>query len=229
MPLAYPDYESIRDMYTVGIEAMFGLISKSVSGKKAKLTENLLEAIVHLTWRELGGEASRLSIGRRHVTVPIDADYVRNLMPESTRNHVQQDVGQYIYKLELDKGVRIDDWLVLAVECKAYMDNTMIRRTLKDFELASMADPKLIFCVFQLENGLTGDYGDPNKLEYLGSKLTHTLLSYSPEVRLGIITLLDGNRSSSKPIHNRKFFKQLPIENVAVCVSKFRAILEDFV
>jgi len=106
----------------------------------------------------------------------------------------------------------------------------MLKRTLKDFELiAKLLYPNLMFCVFQLENGLGGDYGQASKSEQLGSESTHTLLSHTPAVRLEIITLLDGNRKSNREIHKRKYFKELPIENVAFCVNKFRVLLKPFV
>ena len=106
----------------------------------------------------------------------------------------------------------------------------MLKRTLKDFELiVKLLYPKLLFCVFQLENSLGGDYGEVSKWVHLGSESTHTLLSHTPTVHLEIITLLDGDRKSSKEIHKRQYFKPLHIKNVATCISKFRALLEPFI
>ncbi|MCY3723556.1 MAG: hypothetical protein OXG97_15140 [Candidatus Poribacteria bacterium] len=105
----------------------------------------------------------------------------------------------------------------------------MLRRTLRDFELALMTNPNLLFCLFQLENALGGDYGNPEKLEYLGSKSTHTLMSHSPTISLKIITLLDDNHLRAGSIHKPEYFKELPVKNVETCVSKFRALLEPFV
>jgi hypothetical protein len=231
MQLRYPDYESIIGLYTQGIYLMYD--NKRQGGKdrssKGALTENLLEAIVSLAWHEVGGEAHRFNIAKRRLNVPIDTDYVRNLTPESTRNYVEQNMEGYFYKVELDKGVEIDNQLVLAVECKAYTENAMLKRVLKDFELASIANPKLLFCLFQLENALGGDYGDPNKSEYLGSESTHTLMSHSPTVSLEIITLLDSNHHPTGLLHKPEHFKELPVENVTTCVSKFRTLLEFFV
>lgn len=229
--ITYPDCESIINLYTEGIYAMYE--NKGEGGKdrssKGKLTESILEAVVYLAWHEIGGDLSRIDIGRRLLKVPIDTDYVKNLTPKSIRNHVEQDIEGYFYKLEIDKAVQIDEQIVLAIECKSYTENTMLKRALKDFELAYIANPKLLFCLFQLENALGGDYGDPNKLEYLGSKSTHTLLSYSPKITLEIITLLDGNRNSKRAIHIPEHFKELPIENVETCVNKFKEMFTPFV
>ena len=229
MALLYPDYESIIDLYTERVRSMFGQTGGQIRGKKGKLTEILLEAIVSLAWYEMGGDAGRFNIEKRRVPIHIDENYVKNLMPESTRNYVAENVDKYIFRLELDEVVEIDNQSVLAIECKAYTENTMLRRTLKDFELVLKLYPKLRFCLFQLENSLGGDYGDPNKWEYLGSKSTHTLMSHSPTISLEIITLLDDNHGRTGSIHIPEYFKELPVKNVATCVRKFRALLEPFV
>lgn len=104
-----------------------------------------------------------------------------------------------------------------------------VKKALKDFELALQLYPKLLFCLFQLENALGGDYGEPCKMEHLGSKSTHTLMSHSPAVQLEIITLLSENRTTKKEIHQPQHFKELPIENVIACVRKFQKLLKPFV
>ena len=227
MALLYPDYGSIVDLYTEGIHSMYGLTGGQIRGKKGKLVEKLLETIVSLAWYEIG-DMSRFNIEKRRVPIPINENYVKNLMPESTRNYIVQNVDKYIFRLELDKVVEIDNQSVLAIECKSFTENTMLRRTLRDFELALKLDPKLLFCIFQLENALGGDYGDASKLVQLGSESTHTLLSHTPEVHLEIITLLDGDRKSNREIHKRQYFKELPVENVEICINKFKTLLEPF-
>ncbi len=229
--ITYPDNESIVNLYTEGIYAMYE--NKGEGGKdrssKGRLTENILEAIVSLAWHKIDGEVDRLNIERQLIKLPIDADYVRNLMPESTRIHIKQNLEGYFYKIELDKGIKIDNELVLGIECKSYTENAMLKRVLKDAELVLIVNPNLLFSLFQLENALGGDYGDPNKLEHLGSERAHTLMSHSPKVSLEIITLLDGNRNSNREIHDPEHFKELPIENVETCVNKFKNILKPFV
>ena len=230
MLLRYPDYESIVDLYTESIRSMYNMTPGQTRGAKGMLVENIVNTIVRLAWHEIGGEASRFNIQRRTGEIAIDEDYVKNLTPESVRDHVERNKGRYIYKVELDRAVQIDHELILGIECKSYIENAMLKRTLKDFELiAKLLYPKLIFCVFQLENSLGGDYGDAGKLVQLGSESTHTLLSYTPEVRLEIITLLDGDRKSNREIHKPQYFKKLPVENVALCVSKFCALLKPFI
>ena len=229
MQLHYPDYESIVELYTDRIRSMHNMTPGQIRGAKGMLVENIVDAIVHLAWHEIGGEMSRFNIQRRTGEIAIEEDYVKNLTPESVRNHVKENQGRYVYEVELDRAVEIDFKLVLGIECKAYIENAMIKRTLKDFELiAKLLYPNLIFGVFQLENSLGGDYGDAGKLVQLGSESTHTLLSHTPAVKLEIITLLDGDRKSSEPIHKPQYYKELPVENVENCVNKFRGLLEPF-
>ena len=66
MPLAYPDYESIVDLYTQSVGAMSGLAGGSTRGSKGSFVEGILvEAIVRLAWHEIGGEDNRLNIEKR--------------------------------------------------------------------------------------------------------------------------------------------------------------------
>ena len=229
MVIRYPDYESIVELYTDNIHSMYNMTPGQIRGAKGALVENMVNAIVRLAWDEIGGEGYRFNIQRRTGEIAIEEDYVKNLTPESVRRHIQRNMGKYIYKVELDRAVEIDQKLILGIECKSYIENAMLKRTLKDFELiAKLLYPELIFCVFQLENSLGGDYGDAGKPEQLGSESTHTLLSHTPDVDLEIITLLDGDRKSNREIHKPQYFKKLPVENVEICVNKFRALLAPF-
>ncbi len=230
MLLHYPDYESIVDLYTESIYAMYDMTAGQIRGAKGALVENMVDAIVSLAWHEIGGKPNRFDIRKRTGEITIEEDYVKNLTPDVLRNHIRENRGRYIYKVELDRAVEIDDNLILGIECKSYIENAMLKRTLKDFELVvKLLYPKLLFCVFQFENGLGGDYSEAGKQVHLGSEPTHTLLSHTPTVHLEIITLLDGDRKSSRAIHKPQYFKPLPIKNVESCVSKFRVLLELFV
>ncbi len=230
MPLSYPDDKSIVDLYTAGIQAMFELTGGQIRGKKGALAERIAEAIVRLAWRELGAEEDRLTVKKQTQPIYIDENYVKTLKHGYLRHDIRQNKDKYIYEIEFDRAVEIDNRFVLGVECKAFTDQTMFKRSLKEFELTlHLLFPELLFCIFQLENGLGGDYGDVSNPKQLGSGSTHTLISHSPTESLEIITLLDGNHNPNKKIHTREHFKNLPTKNVAVCVSKFRDMLADFV
>lgn len=223
----HPNSESIVRLYTERIRSMYTMAGGQIRSRKGELVEDLLDAIVWQAWHEIG-ELDRLEIRTQRVEVPINADYVRTLTPESTKAHVEENIAGYIYRVELDRAVLIDERLVLCIECKSYTENAMLKRVLKDFELTLQRHPEMLFCVFQLENALGGDYGEPCKMDYLGSESTHTLLSHSP-VRLEIITLLNGNRTTQREIHRPAHFKALRLENVEACVKKFQRLLKPFV
>ena len=224
------DYESVVDMYTDSIHSMYTMTAGEIRGAKGDLVENLVDVIVKLAWHEIGGEKDRLDIKKHTGRISIDEDYVETLTPKYVRDHIEQNKGKYIYKVELDRAVEIDNKIILGIECKSYIENAMFKRTLKDFELiVKLLYPDLLFCVFQFENSLGGDYGKVSEQRQLGSESTHTLLSHTPSVELEIITLLDGDRKSDRPIHKRDYFKELPVENIEICVNKFKNILNPFV
>lgn len=227
--LEYPDYNSIVEFYTDGVHAMFGKEPGQIRGAKGDLVEKIVDAIVFLAWHQIGGDFNRFHISQQKKTIPIHEDYVNDLPSEYIKNHIRLNKNEYVYDVELDRGVSIDGEYVLGIECKSYMENAMFKRTLKDFELiVRLIYPKLIFCVFQLENSLGGDYGDVGIVPQLGSGSTHTLLSHTPDVKLHIMTLLDGDRNSAKPIHKKEHFKKLPVENVEYCVETFKELLSPF-
>lgn len=99
----------------------------------------------------------------------------------------------------------------MGIECKAYTENAMLKRILVDFHLLKTLHPNISCYLFQLESQLGGDYSAlPETL--LGSKSTHSIMSYFESVNLNIVTLLKGERDINQPIH--KNFKPLEEENL---------------
>ena len=158
MPLAYPNYESIVNLYTQSIRLMFGQDGGSTRGSKGSFVEGILvEAIVRLAWHEIGGEENRLNIEKRTEPIAIKENYVKTLRRKYLQHHIELNKDLYIYDVEFDRAIEIDNNFVLGIECKAYTDQTMFKRSLKEFELiAKLRYPELLFCIFQLENGLGG-------------------------------------------------------------------------
>ena len=126
----------------------------------------------------------------------------------------------------MDKQVYIDDVFVLGIECKAYTENAMIKRILVDFSLLKTIYPDLNCYLFQLESQLGGDYSDLKEITF-GSKPTHTLMSYFPEVKLNVFTFLEGERKVDEPIHKKEFFKPLKREQVEKAVTLLAADLKN--
>ncbi|GAA7293267.1 hypothetical protein HpVH26_01400 [Helicobacter pylori] len=108
--------------------------------------------------------------------------------------------------MSVDKHIFVDNQLVMGIECKNYTENAMLKRILVDFHLLKTLYPNISCYLFQLESQLGGDYSAlPETL--LGSKPTHSIMSYFESVNLNIVTLLKGERNINQPTH--KNFKPL--------------------
>ena len=129
----------------------------------------------------------------------------------------------YYYNLKVDIHVYIDDIFKLAVECKAFTENAMLKRILVDFTLLKQLFPNLNFVLFQLESQLGGDYSELKKVKF-GSRSTHTLLSYF-DIDLHIITLLEGERKIDQPIHKKEHYKELKQESLIKALQVLKNLL----
>lgn len=125
---AYLAHESIVYLYTESIHAMYEMTGGQIRAAKSKLVVDLLDAIVHLSWCEMGGESNRFEVVTRRVKIPIEPDYVKNLTPKSTQNYIEKNKEGYFYPIELDLAGMIDSRLVLGIECKSYAENAMLKR-----------------------------------------------------------------------------------------------------
>jgi len=188
----------------------YGGVVRSVKGK---LQDSITKEIINLAWRSLGGKNERLSIDSKKHKIPIQKEYIMNIEDEDVKQYILSNISDYSFKLSVDKQVYIDKNLVIGIECKAYTENAMIKKILVDFSLLKIIFPNISCYLFQLESQLGGDYGDLNEIT-LGSKATHTLMSYFPSVNLKIFTFLKGERKIDKPIHKEKYFK--PLEKIQI-------------
>mgnify|MGYP001068239333 CR=1 FL=1 len=133
-------------------------------------------------------------------------------------------MNEFYYPLKTDIHVNVDGRFKIAIECKAYTENAMLKRILVDFTLLKQVYPELSFVLFQLESQLGGDYSSSNKIKY-GSPSTHTLLSYF-DIDLNIITLLEGERKVDKPIHKPEYYKALREEILLEALDVLKNLLD---
>ncbi|MCD6595485.1 restriction endonuclease, partial [bacterium] len=175
----------------------YGGILRSVKGK---LQEHITEEIIKIAWESIGGEPNRLQIDSKKHKIPIKIDYVNKIKDKNIKKHILENIDNFYYSLSVDKQVSIDDNFVLAIECKAYTENAMLKRILIDFHLLKTKFPNLSCYLFQLESQLGGDYSKLTRKTF-GSHSTHTLMSYFDDVELKIVTFLKGERKIDKPIH----------------------------
>ena len=214
----------VEQQATDNPERAYGGVIRSTKGK---LVENMATEIVSLAWRELGGDTERLTFGdTKRYHVPINSSYIREL-PTEVRREINANKGEYSYPAQVDVHVFVDKKLVMGVECKSYAENAMLKRILVDFQLLTSMNPNLICCLLQLESMLGGDYSAPIKANSvtLGSRSSHTLMSYFPDINLNIITLLEGERRVDRPIHTPGYFKEMEPERLNHVIDTFKRLL----
>ncbi len=158
--------------------------------------------------------------------MPLNRAYLARLKNPKVAQYIRRHIREYVYGLRTDVHVSVDGRLVMGIECKAYTENAMLKRILVDFMLLRQTYPDLKCVLLQLESQLTGDYGQPSKGIILGSRSTHTLLSYF-DLDLTIITLLEGERQVDKPIHKGAYYKPLEEVNLQRAVDTLKAFSLD--
>ncbi|MDO4434077.1 MAG: restriction endonuclease [Alysiella sp.] len=184
-----------------------------IRATKGKLQEFITQKLIETAWiHELKQDSSRLEINSKKIPIPIQPEYLKHL-PDVVKNHIQNNIKDYVYKLSVDKHIFIDKQFVAGVECKAYTENAMIKRIMVDFMFLKTLYPDLDCYLFQLESQLGGDYAELKSIS-LGSKSTHSIMSYFDNVDLNILTFIKGERDVNKPINKVEFFK--PLETAAL-------------
>jgi hypothetical protein len=191
---------------------------------KGILVESLAKSLIEIAWKELGRDSSRLSLEKETVKIPIKREYLKRVKSPEVKKFIKKHINDFYYPLKTDIHVHIDGEFKLAMECKSYTENAMLKRMLVDFTLLKQVYPDLSFVLFQLESQLGGDYSASNLIKF-GSPSTHTLLSYF-DIDLNIITLLEGERKVDKPIHKPEYYKELREDSLLNAFRIIKNILE---
>jgi hypothetical protein len=168
--------------------------------------ETLCEMVVEHAWAELGGKKSRIRFDKR-------------------KYEIRDEKGN-VYGLSQDKQVYVDDKFVLSIECKAYCEVAMYKRIMVDALLLQTRFKDLNFCLFQRESMLGGDFSE--SINPKGSPSVNVINFYFPSVKMGIVTLLEGERTIDEPLHKKEFFKPLKPERVTHAIRYFMEALEPF-
>ncbi|HHE38867.1 MAG TPA: hypothetical protein ENL20_09885 [Candidatus Cloacimonetes bacterium] len=103
----------------------------------------------------------------------------------------------------------------------------MMKRILVDFSLLKTIHSQISCYLFQLESQLGGDYCDLKQVTF-GSRSTHTLMSYFPEVKLQIFTFLKGERKVDRPIHRSEYFKPLAKKRIKKAIMLLASDLKKY-
>jgi len=192
--------------------------------EKGRLVESISKRVVEIAWMSLDGAPERISLPTKKQKILIRQEYIDRLPDSAVKRYIEEHKSEYFIMHSSDIHVAIDGEFVLAIECKAFTENAMLKRILVDCSLLKRLHPNLKFALLQLESQLGGDYSELNDVT-IGSTSTHTLLSYF-DIDLAIITLLKGERKVDKPIHKKEFYKPLEIEGVNNAIEVIREILK---
>lgn len=196
-----------------------------VRATKGKLQEFITQKLIETAWiDELEQDKNRLAINSKKIAIPIKKTYLSSL-PENIKNHILNNIDDYVYKLSVDKHIFIDNQFIAGIECKAFTENAMLKRILVDFMLLKTQFPKLHCFLFQLESQLGGDYSAINNVTF-GSTTTHSIMSYFENVNLNIFTFIKGERDIEKPIHKPEYFKPLEISSLENAINQLVAVLK---
>lgn len=206
------------ELKTISTRAKGGLI-RSVKGT---LVADITEAIVKIAWKEKGGSPYEISFNQKREILCVAEDYIKRQTNPVVQNFLK-DNRKKGYGYSVDKHVFIGGELKLAIECKAYAENAMLKRILFDFSLLKKTSPNMRCALIQLESMLGGDYGSGNESP-LGSIASHALMSQF-NFDLYIITLLEGEREVQKPVHDPKYFKKLDQKLVRIAIDKIKLLL----
>ena len=196
-----------------------------VRAGKGLLVENLAKNLVEIAWENLGYESERLSLEKQTVKIPLNRSYLGKIKSPEVKKYIEDNIKDFYYPLRTDVHVHIDGKLKIAIECKAYTENAMLKRILVDFTLFKQVYPDLSFLLLQLESQLGGDYSTENSVKY-GSPSTHTLLSYF-DVDLNVLTLLAGERKVDRPIHKPVYYKSLRPESLLTALEVIKGLLKN--
>ncbi|MGI9461369.1 MAG: restriction endonuclease [Alphaproteobacteria bacterium] len=195
-----------------------------IRADKGSLVESIAHDLVKIAWREIGGQLNDISLEKKFIKIPIQQNYIDKIKSNEVKDYIKNNINNFYYSLKMDVHVSIKSKLKLAIECKSYTENAMLKRILVDFTLLKQIHPDTKFILLQLESQLGGDYGTKNLIK-LGSPSTHTLLSYF-DIDLNIITLLEGERKIDKPIHKKDFYKALEYKDLENALKTIKDLLK---
>ena len=219
--------DDIISYYNTSIEDMRAAENpQKVRINKNKLVVKLAERMVTSAWYELKREPRDFKIRSDKIKFNIQGEYLDRL-PEKINSEIKNNLYRYYYKLKIDVPVFYKNKLRLAIECKAYTENAMLKRVLFNADITKKQEPEAKTILFQLESQMGGDYSDINKPLHFGGYSNHALMSYFPAVKLHIVTLLEGERNIKQPIHKEKYFKPLTEKSVERAVAFFKSIIKE--
>lgn len=128
-------------------------------------------------------------LGKNFYAVKGDTDKKLLQVPETPNISHQHQVDVHIYR---------NNQFVAVIECKAYLDKCYYTRACDDFKLFKKFNYNVDTFIFAMENSIADD-----------SKIFTDFVMENPTT--DIFYMMDGKRSSSKPIYDPQFHKEINI------------------
>lgn len=218
----------VNNLYFYSLKQMIGNTGGQTRYKKENLVVDVTKSIVETAINETGINKDRVFYREcdKIEVPPDDSDYLSrsnylSMIDEKVANLIADDLHAYRKDTEVDFTIFVDNKPVIITELKAYAETAMLRRFIHDASgIKKVISPEPSFVLFQLENALGGDY-DRDVPVCTGSMKVHELLSRVP-INIDILTLLDGKRTSTRPIHDKMFSKGLSWYKFNKAVDYFR-------
>ena len=213
---------SINEAAQTQSKRAYGGFVRSVKGK---WWEALTHSLILLAWKELNGKREDLKIQAKKIKIPIRQSYLSMIEQDEVKAHIENK--PHFFMCSVDKHVYVKGAFVMAIECKSYTENAMLKRIMLDFMMLRLQYPNLKCALFQLESQLGGDHSELNEIT-LGSKSSHTIMSLF-DFPLQIVTFLKGERKVDQPIHKPGFYKQLDESQLLIAKELLKKELIEFI
>lgn len=218
----YDKFEEISNLYHNSLKRMFGNAGGQTRHKKEHLVVDIAESILETAINEAGIDKDRVFYSERDkVETPSEDSTYLSMIDPIVANVIADDLRAYKKEKEVDFNIFVDNKLAIVTELKAYADTAMLKKFIyESTRIRETGSSKPSFALFQLENALGGDY-DRDVPVCMGSMQVHGLLSEA-KIDIRILTLLDGKRTSTRPIHDKMFSKRLSWYKFNKVVDYFR-------
>lgn len=226
------DIIAITNQRIIGIDYVAqieeeGTYEGIIRAAKGKLLEAFCQELVYIAWDELGGKREKIECLHKKVEIPLKRNYLDRIKVPEIKQWIMDNYADFTFPAQVDVEVWVNQELVIGIECKSYTENSMLKRILFDFALLKSQYENMKCGLIQFESSLGGDYSDIDKNITMGSRSTHTLLSFS-DIDLEIMTLIKGERNSNQPIHKQEYFKPLTEKHTKAVVERIKKMLSEF-
>ncbi|MDE3269166.1 MAG: restriction endonuclease [Pseudomonadota bacterium] len=171
-------FNEIISYYESTIQSLFKEQSPGkIRTTKAKMVEEIAKKLVLCACKDANLDNDKIYFKQTTYVIPLHDSYLKGLADSYLKKYISKHKEKFFYRLGCDVQCYYGNRFLLAIECKSYTENAMLKRVLVDFSLLKNIFPDTQLVLLQLESMLGGDYSSL-KSNIKGSKATHTIMSY---------------------------------------------------